>query len=377
MTHTKHRWAVGCMTGTSLDGLDTALVRTTGEGLELEAELVAHHATEFPDELAATLRSLAEGTPHPAEDFLRAGRSLGALYARGVGELLEKLEEVPTLSLIAAHGQTIWHIGEEHLSWQLFDPYPLAHGLGVPVIYDMRQADLIAGGQGAPITPITDPILYGRDERLAVINLGGICNYTLSLPESGEAFPTVSAGDLCPCNLLLDGLTRALLGRAYDKNGVVTATGCPDSHLIAGIERAVGDAPTTLGREQFSQSWVERLIETHPEARPADWLASGCAYIGQQLAQTIDKHQVSRSVLAGGGSLNPALVGAISDASSDPSVWTTSEKCGIPGEAREAASFAILGILSSDRVPITLSRVTGAQNPPVAGSWVWPVGNLE
>ncbi|MEQ9454994.1 MAG: anhydro-N-acetylmuramic acid kinase, partial [Phycisphaeraceae bacterium] len=210
------RWCVGCMTGTSLDGLDAALVRVEGVGLSMSAEVVGHHAERLPEGLAETLRSLAEGTAHPAADFLRAGREVGGLYARGVAALLERCGAGVEVDLVAAHGQTVWHIGEEHLSWQLFDPWPLVREVGVPVVFDLRQADLIAGGQGAPITPIADPILYGRDRRLAVVNLGGVCNYTVSLPAEGGGFPEVVAGDLCPCNLMLDGLARALLGRAYD-----------------------------------------------------------------------------------------------------------------------------------------------------------------
>ncbi|QDU72854.1 anhydro-N-acetylmuramic acid kinase [Mucisphaera calidilacus] len=372
MTTTPTRWAVGCMTGTSLDGLDSALVKVTGTGLALAAELVAHHATPLDDRLAATLRSLAEGTPHPAEDFLRASRALGQTYARGIRQLLDQQPDTPDISLVAAHGQTIWHIGDEHLSWQLFDPWPVVHDLNLPVVYDLRQADLISGGQGAPITPITDPILYGRDQRLAVINLGGICNYTLAIPEADSPFPRITAGDLCPCNLLLDGLTRTLLNQPYDRNGEVTATGTPNPQLIQIITTAVGNAPTTLGREQFGQAWVDDLLAASPDTPPADWLASACAYIGQKLSQTIEKHKVKTGVLAGGGALNHALTRAIADASSNPDAWTTSDQLGIPSEAREAASFAILGILSADAVPITLTSVTGAQNPRVAGTWVWP-----
>lgn len=290
--------------------------------------------------------------------------------------MLERCGAGVVVDLVAAHGQTVWHIGEEQLSWQLFDPWPLVRELGVPVVFDLRQADLIAGGQGAPITPIADPILYGRDQKLAVVNLGGVCNFTVSLPGDEGALPEVIAQDLCPCNLMLDGLARRLLGRAYDKDGAVTSTGRADAELMALIEEAVGQSPRTLGREQFGQAWVDGLIARRPGVSEADWLASAAGYIGRKLAGAIDGYGVERAVLAGGGSLNPALVSQIAQSSVQGEVWTTSEALGIPGEAREAACFAVLGALSADGVPITLERVTGAQNPGVAGSWAWPAATM-
>ncbi|WP_428387722.1 anhydro-N-acetylmuramic acid kinase [Mucisphaera sp.] len=379
------RYAIGCMTGTSLDGLDAALVRVTGHGLGMSASLVAHHAVDLDPQLADLLRSLAEGRPHPAWDFLRAGRAVGELYAQGVEELLAGQDGDLAVDLVAAHGQTLWHLGDEGLSWQLFDPWPIVRRLGIPVVYDLRQADLIAGGQGAPITPIADPILYGRGERLAVVNLGGVCNYTLSFPaaEGSAGLGEIRAEDLCPCNLLMDGMARVLLNKAYDKDGQATRAGRVLEPVVASIEAGLVQAleqrfegPQSLGREQFGEAWIKGLLAGNPDVSAEDWLASSAASIARQLVAKIDPEGVERAILAGGGSLNPGLTAQIAQASQHPDIWRLSQDLGIPGEAREAAEFAILGLLSSDGVPVTLEAVTGAQNPGVAGSWAWPTPDL-
>ncbi len=136
------------MTGTSLDGLDAALVEVVGRGLALRARLIAHESQPL-DDLRSMLVALATHQSQPPATYLRTARQLGELHAAAVHALCQHhLPKTATLDFVAAHGQTICHLPGEHLSWQLFDPWPIVRQLNVPVVYDLRQADLIAGGEG-------------------------------------------------------------------------------------------------------------------------------------------------------------------------------------------------------------------------------------
>jgi len=369
------------MTGTSLDGLDVALAEITGTGLDMTVKF--HGLVSKPlGALADQLRHFAEGKPAAPIDYLRAARQLGELHAEAVGELCERhfhpqspptpVGGSPKLDFIVAHGQTIWHAPNEKLSWQLFDPWPLVRRLKVPVCYDLRQADLVAGGQGAPISPIADPILYPLADGF-VVNLGGVCNVTRWYAKNRD----IAGLDLCPCNLLLDGLTRAFFnGVRYDDDGRIARTAAHTPMLVEHIGRAIQLARSdqrSLGREQFGERWIRRLIDEAAEIfSPAVWLASACQQIAVCLDQWVEGAQPTGVVLAGGGVHNRYLVERITATITDTPWVKSSDDLGIPCEAREALAFAVLGALSQDGVPITLPQVTGAANPGRAGAWVYP-----
>ena len=151
MSTKRKRHIIGCMTGTSLDGLDVVLAEVVGGGRQITAKYIgmaSRHLSELGDELSY----FACGNPAEPIRYLRAARLLGNLHADVIGDLLKQHNDV-TIDFVVAHGQTICHAPHEHLSWQLFDPWPIIRRLNVPVLHDLRQADLVAGGQGAPITP--------------------------------------------------------------------------------------------------------------------------------------------------------------------------------------------------------------------------------
>src|SRR5262245_44850683 len=154
----RKRIIAGCMTGTSLDGLDVVLAEVRGTGLEASAQALSSAHWALGD-LSDALRRLASGGPARPIEYLRAARRLGELHAEAAGALC-RASGIARPDLVAAHGQTIWHAPAEGLSWQLFDPWPLVTRLRTPVVHDLRQGDLCAGGQGAPITPLADWVLY-------------------------------------------------------------------------------------------------------------------------------------------------------------------------------------------------------------------------
>ncbi|MBI1189986.1 MAG: hypothetical protein GC200_04800 [Tepidisphaera sp.] len=362
-----NRTAIGCMTGTSLDGLDVACVEISGKGLALQARFMKGVSRPFAD-LSKPLRLLAQQQPTTAGDLARLMHAFAALHIRGVRDAMAAAS-ITRCDLICVHGQTVFH-NPPH-SWQLFQPAPLAAAIAAPVCYDLRQADLTAGGQGAPITPLADWIFFRSDSRTrAVINLGGFCNIT-RLP-AGAGPELLAARDVCACNQVLDAVARIVLDRPFDDGGRAAASGQPHPGATSDIAEALSAQAQASGRAlgtgdelyDFAQRWRGRIT-------PADIAASAATAVANTIAKACEG--VDELILAGGGVKNAALVSALSAAATKLDPRVTVRPCsdlGIPCEMREAACFAVLGVLCQDHVPITLPQVTGCATPaPLSGCW--------
>ncbi|MFA6044357.1 MAG: anhydro-N-acetylmuramic acid kinase [Phycisphaerales bacterium] len=361
------RIAVGCMTGTSLDGLDAACVAIDGSGLSMHARFLAGVSRPLGD-LAKSLRPLAQQTPTTAGDIAKIASAFTTMHAAAVRDVLVKAS-LSTCDLICVHGQTVFHAPPH--SWQLFQPAPLALALNAPVVFDLRQADLAAGGQGAPITPLADWVLF-RDQSLSrvVINLGGFCNIT-RLPAACTP-EQVAARDVCACNQVLDAVARFVLDRPFDEGGRAASTGHAHAGATADIAESLAGQAQAAGRAlgtgdelyDFAQRWRGRLT-------PADIAASAASAVASTIAKACQNGD--ELILAGGGVKNAALVSELTGAARRLSPNVQVRLCsdlGIPCEMREAACFAVLGALCQDHVPITLPQVTGVASPaPIGGCW--------
>lgn len=364
------RTVIGCMTGTSIDGLDAAAIRVEGHGLAMRVALMA--ARSWPlGELAAPLRALAEQRPMNAGEIARLALGFGALHARCAHELARELDR--PVDLVAVHGQTVFHAPPA--SWQLVNAAPIAALVRVPVVFDLRQADLAAGGQGAPITPLADWIMLRAHEHdatgRAIVNLGGFCNVTI-LP-SGSGPEGVSGMDVCPCNHLLDGVARRTLGLSFDQDGRAALAG--RAHVLAIADlldrlEAARSAGRSLGTGDEGSAWLDRWAGQVPGA---DLARSACAAIARTIVGALPRG--TQAVLAGGGTHNAALVEELTSAAARAGspAPVTSDALGVPAPFREAMAMAVLGALCQDRVPITLAQVTGAAAPaPISGAWLLP-----
>ncbi len=367
------------MTGTSLDGLDVTLVEVAGEGLTMTARYLGTASRDLGG-LAAVLGPMAEGRAHEPLSYMRAARQLGELYADTVSDVCRSyLPQSQALDLVVAHGQTIWHAPDQGLSWQLFDPEPVARRLNVPVCHDLRQADLIAGGQGAPLTPLSDWVMFRHpDHDRLIVNLGGISNLT-HLPAGGLP-PQIQGTDTGPCNLLIDGVVRQLYpDQQMDTDGRIASKG----RIVAeALDLIMQDQPIrrdlhprSLGREDYLTGWITGLVDRmSKKMSPEDIVASVVDAVARMIGNSPIAH-ADEVILAGGGAKHPILVDRIRRAMDGRKVML-SDDLGVPVEARESAGFAVLGALCQDRVPISLPRVTGASEPGVAGHWVMPGGTL-
>ncbi len=358
----KSRLVAGVMTGTSIDGMDLALIEVRGRGLELRVALRRQHAVPLGG-LAPRLRAAADQEPLTAADFAALAWEFGELHAKALDELLEGVRP----DLIVAHGQTLFH--RPPLSLQLLNAAPIANRFGCHVVFDLRQADLAAGGHGAPITPLADWILF-RDpvSCRAIVNLGGFCNLTLLPGDERACIHDVRGADLCACNQILDAVARRALGAAFDENGSRAARGTAEPRAVEGLEsllHAQQRSARSLGTGDEALAWVEEMASA---LAPDDLAASACRAIGGTIGAAIRELGADEVVLAGGGARNAALVAAIAAGCRRPVRFTS--ELGVPIECREAVAMAVLGALAEDGVEITLAAVTGrAALAGRSGSW--------
>ncbi len=360
------------MTGTSIDAIDVALVEITGHGLNMSVHLLDTLSRPLSG-LEGPLRALARQMPATASQVARIATEFGEFHARTIADLLASARS--HVDLVCAHGQTLFH--EPPISLQLLNPAPIAERLRVRVVYDLRQADLAARGQGAPITPLADWILFrAATEGRAIVNLGGFCNVTLlsASPPAGaeQAWVDAVAGyDVCACNQVLDEVSRLALNRPYDANGVTASRGAPDAvamrELVALLDKQRW-AARSLGTKDEAQQWAARW---KPRIPGADLARTACEAVGAVIAEAIVDAGVHTAIFAGGGVHNTALMDAIRFGAGEKSHITTSDEYGVPTAYREAVCMAVLGALCEDSVPITLPAVTGRRTGDIlSGAWI-------
>ena len=357
------RYVVGCMSGTSMDAIDAALIAIEGRGLAMRVN-VLHGASVSLRALRPLIAPLAAGKSGDAVAFTALALKLGQSHIAAIQLAIGRRK----VDLIAVHGQTLYHAPP--LSWQILNPHPIAQAFGVPVVFDLRGADLAAGGQGAPITPLADWVLLRHpSERRIVVNLGGFANYT-DLPPGGRAdIDHIRGGDLCVCNQLLDTIAARYLRKPFDRNGEAASKG----RIIPVLYRRLCQQLQTQAAAGRSLGTGDEIVHCLPRpfavSKGPDVAATACAAIGHTLSGALQA--ADRVILAGGGAFNRTLVAEISR--HFPGSVNGADDLGVPIQYREAIEMAVLGALCADRVPITLRQVTHRNRGKlISGCWVHP-----
>jgi len=364
------RLVFGAMTGTSIDAVDAAAVQVVGRGRRIRTTLLGTAAAPL-GELRDRLRAVQRQEPCTAADFATLARELALAHLPALRELRAK-HGAP--ALLVVHGQTLFHAPPASLQW--INPAPLMTELGCDVLLDLRARDLALGGQGAPITPLADWMLFRSPRRARVIvNLGGFANAT-RLPrapsERGSARDTawidgVRGFDICLCNQLLDHLARTRISTPFDRNGDCAARGTASATLQRQLESmllAQAQSKRSLGTADEVVTSAANALRDLPAENA---LATAAAAVGSAIGQVIDglpssADAPSEVFAAGGGVHHRPLMNAI-ERSIGRRVQTT-QALGIAPEARESTAMAVLGVLAVDGVPITLPAVTGRRDGP-------------
>jgi anhydro-N-acetylmuramic acid kinase len=353
---------IGLMSGTSLDGVDAALLETDGETIA-----AAGRATTlpYPAELRARLRGLldrADGLAADDPELLEATRRLTLHHAEAVRALDGAAE------LVGFHGQTILHRPLQGRTWQIGDAPLLAGALGLPVAFDFRSADVAAGGQGAPLVPVFHAALAGGLEKpLAVLNIGGVANVTWIGAESIAA-PAIAAWDSGPGNALLDDFCARHLGEPMDRDGRLAASGTPHEPTLAALLAHpffARPAPKSLDRQDFAGALNQ--VEALPVADAAATLA---AFTARAVAASPWPAPPLRVLVTGGGRLNPAIMAALRAAL--PCRVEPVETVGWDGDALEAQCFAFLAARVRRGLPLSFPGTTGVAQPMRGGDIVFP-----
>ncbi len=357
--------AIGIMSGTSADGMDAAAVEIGDERPRPRIRFIAHVARDHPDALRYRILAAASGAPLPAHDIATLHAALGDAYASLAREIAGRAERPP--ACVAIHGQTIAHYPAEHATLQIGDASRTAIELGVPVIDDFRSADLALGGQGAPLVPFADHLLFADGTPRAVLNIGGIANVTLLPSDRAE---DVTAYDTGPGNMVIDQLARKG-GNELDRDGAAAARGrVVDPALASALAHPyfARSAPKSTGREEFGAPFTQQLLAQVKGAGGSldDAIATATALTVETIARALDGGPWRELIVAGGGARNATLMDRLRARTKLP-IATTDER-GIPAEAREAVAFAILGAFRLRGEPNTLPRCTGASRAVSAGA---------
>lgn len=355
----------GLMSGTSLDGIDVAVVDIGGR----RREVVAFRSFPYPEEVRRRLLGVSNCQTHTAE-ISRLNFLLPELYAKAVKRCGVRLE---TIELIGCHGQTIFH--EEGSTLQIGDGSVLAERTGIPVVSDFRPRDIAAGGRGAPLVPFVDYLLY-RDRKLGrvALNIGGIANIT-AIPPNGKREEVV-AFDTGPGNMVVDQLVELHTGgrRRFDEGGRLAASGRVHPGLLDELLKDPffrKKPPKTAGREQYGREFVERLRATGLPM--LDLIATATAFTAAAVAAGVRrwvKHRADELIVSGGGVHNRTMM-AYLKAFLPEAALRTSDEFGIDSDAKEAIAFAILAHETWHRRPSNLPSATGARRAVVLGKLSW------
>ncbi len=397
---------LGLMSGTSADGIEAALVRISGAPPNLKSKLLGHASLPIPKRIRAAILRIAEGAPVPAAEISQLNFRLGELFADAAISAAKKLHVPLTrLDLIASHGQTIFHQGPPipflgaptSSTLQIAEPAIIAARTGVTTIADFRPADMAAGGQGAPLVPFADYLLYRHDKLGRVsLNLGGIANVTV-IP-AGAKLQNVFAFDTGPANILIDALVSHFThGRdRFDKNASLARRGHISNALIY---RLMKDPylklrpPKSTGREYFGAPYVKDLLNfaRKREIKPADVLYTVTYFTAASVVDALclfvlPNHKISQLIVSGGGARNPLLMTQLQTLLRIASLSSSrhlplatrhfpnnsievipSTHFGVPEQSKEAYAFALLAYETFHHRPSNLPSATGATRPAILG----------
>ena len=419
---------IGLMSGTSVDGIDAAIVEITGHGLATAVELLAFETFRFPPDVSQRILNLCHPDTGRVDDICEMNFYIGHLFAEAVKHILRKHGmRASDIDLIGSHGQTIHHLpGEPDTdcnantirkdagmedrkigrmgaqpsrlpplqplpsarkiktpsTLQIGEPAVIAHETGIPTIADFRVADMAAGGQGAPLVSYPDYLLFRNSEKtVGLLNIGGIANLTV-LPANGT-FNSVSAADTGPGNMCIDAVIREITqgSERYDKAGRRAAQGTPDQRLIDEwlkhpfFHQA---PPKTTGREMFGHTYAMECLAAcrEHELSDNDCIATLTELTVQTIADYIAKFVTEQNpidllYISGGGVHNQTIMRRLSELLSDTSVEPV-DNSGISADAKEAIAFAILANETLHGNAGNLPSATGASVRKILGKFVYP-----
>lgn len=372
----KRQYGVGIMSGTSLDGVDVALVEFEGQGLDTKLNLVHFYTQEMESEMRERILRVIDPETSNLIELTSLNLELGYLFSQAVTNMLNESKFDGKLDFIASHGQTIYHNpnpkeGHIRSTLQIGDPSPIGFEHNVPVIFNFRMMDIVAGGEGAPLVPYTEQILYSNPKKTRLLqNIGGIGNVTI-LDKNGS-LNDVWAFDTGPGNMMINSAVDYFYQEAYDKDAMYGSKG----HLIDDLLIELKEdpylklvPPKSTGREYYTKDQVIDICQRYPNAN--DVIHTLTYFSAYSIAQSykdyiFDKHDVDEIIVGGGGAYNPLLMKFLQDMLPNHEVMTQ-ESLGFSSDAKEAVAFALLGHATLNEQYNNAPVATGAKQFVILG----------
>ena len=368
------RLIAGAMSGTSADGVDVALVSISGHGTDMTAALVAHCHRAYEPALRDAIFAMRTGSPVHLADLARCTRDVSLAYAKAVNDaLMAKGLNASGVAAVAAHGQTLYHAPPDTM--QILDPALVAARTGCTVVSDFRRADCAAGGQGAPLVPFADYVLFRHPSKSRVLlNIGGIANLTF-IP-AGGSIDDIVAFDTGPGNCISDWLcrTRGPVGLSWDVDGAGASRG----KLLAGprdrfLAASYFSAPTPKSTDSPAMMALFEEAIASAGWDFNDLLATAAYVTGATIVSAIATlpragEEGLEVIVSGGGTRNKAIMGWLRSMIGEGTFLRTMDDQMIPSEAKEAVAFALLAAATLDGLPSNVPSATGASRAVVLGS---------
>lgn len=374
----------GMMSGTSADGIDVALVRITPATGHPRIKLLAHHAVSYPTALRRAVIASMNASATSTAELARLNWRLGIAYAEALRSAIDKSGIRP--QLVGCHGQTVYHQGKPALyagrriacTWQLGEPALIAAAANIPVISNFRPADMAAGGQGAPLVPLLDAVLFAHPKRGRVLqNIGGIGNLT-AMP-AGAKPDEFFAFDTGPGNMVIDLLMERLYRKNFDRDGRVGRSGkVLDSVIAAELRKPYYKQapPKSSGREEYGAEFAENLLRACRKisSKPEDAVATATALTAESIALAYSRFVQKKMagpvdfIASGGGTRNRTLMEMLGQKLTPLGCKvSTIDEQGLPSQAKEAVAFALLAWQTWHHLPGNVPSATGAARPAILG----------
>ncbi|MBS4536890.1 anhydro-N-acetylmuramic acid kinase [Clostridium sp. D2Q-11] len=373
------KYAIGLMSGTSLDGIDSSLVEIEGNGINTKFKEKFFNCYSIPKDIKREIHDSMDLEKSNVALICSLNYKLGKLFADACIELCYRADiPIENIDFIASHGQTIYHNPYNVKNYvpstlQIGEPSIIAYNTKTTVISNFRGRDIAAGGQGAPLVPYLDYILFSKYKKnIAIHNIGGIANTTI-VPSTGKK-DDILAFDTGPGNMIIDGLCMELKGLEYDKDGQVAKSGKINYKIL---EKMMNHSflkklpPKSTGREDFGMNYVRKLIGENPDVTSEDLIATATEFTALTMAEAyksfvLDKLKLDELILCGGGAYNSTLLKSLQGHLKEVKV-STMEDHGMNSFSKEALAFAILGNECLNNIESNVKSATGAKDYVVLG----------
>ncbi|MBF0465105.1 MAG: anhydro-N-acetylmuramic acid kinase [Nitrospirae bacterium] len=371
---------IGLMSGTSHDGVDGALVEITRVGINnaISVNLLHNIHLPYPEKLRVKIRTAFNGN---TEAICRLNFELGEIFALCANKLIAASgAKTSDIALVASHGQTICHIPPVRAKWgstlQIGESSIIAARTGIVTVSDFRPKDMAYGGQGAPLVPLSDYLMFKKQGAItAVLNIGGMANVTI-LTESIE---DLIAFDTGPGNSLIDDTVMLLSGgkHAFDKDGIIARGGILDKNLLNELMKhpyLKKKPPKSTGRETFGKTLSEDIFyNRYSHLKKEDIVCTLTHFTAKTIFNSISPYKPTEIIVTGGGVKNTYLMELLSGLflPTGADIKNISEY-GIPPEAKEAVSFAVLGYRALIGLPGNVPSATGASRSTILGKFTYP-----